>query len=97
MILLYVCYLMIILHLYVLFTLSLTYIFFRDVSDQRTSTHVNAVITRKRVRRGDGRKRSRRPEGMMTVTSISKDTGAPFEPEEARIKFSTLCGIVARE
>ena len=38
-----------------------------------------------------------RPEVKTAVTSINELTGAPLEPENARIKFSTVCGVVARD
>ena len=53
------------------------------------------VLSKKKVRAG--RMKSTRPEVKCKVTSLNIFTGAPFKPDSSRRKFSTICGIVARE
>ena len=53
------------------------------------------VLSKKKVRAG--RTKSTRPEVKCKVTSLNIFTGAPLKPDSTRRKFSTVCGIVARE
>jgi len=72
--------------------LSLLYICRVDGSNSEAFT---CTTTTKKVCKG--RKKSLRPEVKYTVTSINKYNGAPFKPDVCRRKFSSICGIVARE
>ena len=53
--------------------------------------------SKNKVRKCSGRTKSTRPEVKCKVTSLNMFTGAPFKPDSSRRKFSTVCGIVARE
>ena len=52
---------------------------------------------KKNVRQGSGRMKSVRLEFKCLVTALNPFTGAVLKPDSSRRKFSTVCGIMARE